>query len=45
MEMITKIVACIPEFRPLNKFNDWQRGMILETLKKRGHITNNEENI
>jgi AraC-like DNA-binding protein len=39
MEMITKIVACIPEFRPLNKlFNDWQRGMIFRNAKKNEDI-------
>jgi AraC-like DNA-binding protein len=39
MEMITKIVDYIPEFRPLNKlFNDWQRGMIFRNTKKNADI-------
>ncbi len=35
IEMISKIVDYIPEFRPLKKlFNDWQRGMVFKNTKK-----------
>jgi len=39
MDMIAKIVDCIPEFEPLNKlFNNWQRGMIFKNIKKNEEI-------
>mgnify|MGYP002795032269 CR=1 FL=1 len=39
IETINSVIACLPEFQPLNKlFDNWKRGMIFKNIKKNKEI-------